>query len=354
MKSRDKIILAFLILIAFGYFIYLIKSILTPFVCSLIIAYLLDPFVDHLHEKWRISRLQATSLILGLFLVTLICLGVVVFPIVYTQFSDLISTIPEYLTAIFTKIYPQMASMLGEFGIKISPNFAELIENDKIATPLFDFLTNFLSNFFASSVALINILSLIFIMPILVFYLLNDWDVLVAKIHGYLPAKFAASTQRIAKEIDDTLSGYIRGQINVCLILGATYSVLLSFTGLNFGFLIGFLTGLFAFIPYIGALSGVTAAIIIALFQWGFDAINVSFVALVFVFGQILESNFLTPKLIGSRVGLHPVWIIFGLFVFGSLFGMIGILFATPLTAISGVLIRHLALEYKKRFAHDG
>ena len=163
-------------------------------------------------------------------------------------------------------------------------------------------------------------------------------------------------SKRLTSTISNVILTYspfgnnVRGQFNVCLILVIIYSSLLSFTGLNFGFLIGFLTGLFSFIPYVGMLSGVTAAIAVALFQWGFDTSHISAVSLVFIFGQIVESNFLTPKLIGAKIGLHPVWLIFGLFIFGALFGFIGVLVAVPLTAICGVIIKHFALEYKKKF----
>ena len=206
-------------------------------------------------------------------------------------------------------------------------------------------------NAVSSTVFLINILSLIFITPFLIFYLLKDWDVVVNKVNSYLPESNTSLVRRIFREIDGTLSGYVRGQFNVCLILGTIYSVLLSCTGLNFGFIIGFLTGLLAFIPYVGMLIGVTIAIVVTLFQWGFDIPQISIISVIFIFGQVVESNFLTPNLIGSKIGLHPVWMIFGLFFFADLFGFIGILIAVPLTAICGVVIKQLALEYKRRFA---
>ena len=166
-----------------------------------------------------------------------------------------------------------------------------------------------------------------------------------------MPSKFANSVSKIMAEIDQALAGFIRGQISVCLILGFIYSILLTVVGLDFGFLIGIITGFLTFIPYVGALTGFIAAILVAFFQWGFSFIDLATITGVFIFGQLLESNYLTPKLVGKNIGLHPVWIVFGLFVFGALFGFIGVLFATPLTAVCGVLIKHLSFEYKKRIS---
>jgi predicted PurR-regulated permease PerM len=350
MKPKDKIIFSFILLAAFVWLVCLVKSALTPFICALIIAYFLNPLVDHLNKKFKLSRLVSTLLILGSFLALLTGLCSVLLPIIYTQLAGLLNSLPSYFETIATDFYPKVTASLNKFGFKINDNFASLAQDQEITAKFVEFSKNFLGGAVSSSFTLVNILSLVFVTPILVFYLLKDWDILVKKINDYLPRGVASSIKKIALDIDKTLSGYVRGQFNVCLILGLIYSTLLSFTGLNFGFLIGFLTGLFSFIPFVGMISGVTVAIIIALFQWGFDAHHITLVALVFTFGQLIESNFLTPKLIGSKIGLHPVWIIFGLFVFGALFGFVGILIAVPLTAISGVIIKHFALEYKKRF----
>jgi predicted PurR-regulated permease PerM len=316
----------------------------------LIIAYFLDPLVDRLHEKYKISRLVATSLILGLFIITLGALISVLFPIIYAQFLAFIDVLPTYFQVLVNDFYPKLAGTMNKVGLNIDGNFSHLIANEQITSRFVDLSKNIFDNAINSSITLINIFSLIFITPILVFYLLKDWDILIKSVNDFLPRSISSSVKKIAGEIDITLSGYVRGQFNVCFILGIIYSGMLSFTGLNFGFLIGFLAGLFSFIPYVGMLCGVTTAIIVALFQWGFDITHIAAIVLVFIFGQIIESNFLVPKLIGSRIGLHPVWIIFGLFIFGVLFGFVGVLIAVPLTAICGVIIKHFALEYKKRY----
>lgn len=350
MKTRDKIIFSLLALAAFIWVIYLIKSVLTPFIFSLIIAYFLDPLVDRLTAKYKLSRLVATSLILGFFMIIFVGACAILLPIIYTQFIALLDALPGYLQIVTQDFYPKIATFLNQFGFKLQGNFSNLIEDEKINDRFIYLSQNILSSALSSSMTLINILSLIFITPILVFYFLKDWDLLTEKINDYLPRAVSLPIQEISRNIDKTLSGYVRGQFNVCLVLGLIYSSMLSFTGLNFGFLVGFLTGLFAFIPYIGILCGTTVAITFALFQWGLDINHIAAVSFVFIFGQIIESNFLTPKLIGKKIGLHPVWIIFGFFVFGALLGFIGLLVAVPLTAICGVIIKYFSLKYKKRF----
>jgi predicted PurR-regulated permease PerM len=262
----------------------------------------------------------------------------------------LFDALPGYFQTISNDFYPKIAQILNKAGFKVEADLAHLFQNEQVASRFVDLSKNVFGNAIDSSLNFINVLSLIFITPILIFYLLKDWDILLKKINDYLPREISASVKKIATDIDKALSGYIRGQFNVCFILALIYSILLSFTGLNVGFLIGFLTGIFSFIPFIGMLCGVVCAIIVALLQWGFDPSHISAIALVFIFGQVIESNFLTPKLIGSKIGLHPVWIIFGLFIFGTLLGFIGVLVAVPLTAICGVIIKHFALEYKKKF----
>lgn len=346
MQTRAIIIL--LIISAFCGMLYLIKSVLAPFICSLVIAYFLDPLVHYLTNKHKLSRITATSLILGLFLSIFVSVSAVLFPIIYIQTADLIEALPRYLQIITHDFYPKIVATVAPFGIELDGDFAHLVNNDKARFVAMS--QDFLGSALSSSITLINILSLIFITPILIFYLLKDWDILTTKIYSLLPKTIAKPIKEIANEINETLAGYVRGQFNVCVILAIFYSISLSIVGLNFGFLIGFLTGMFAFVPYIGMLVGTTAAVVLALFQWGLDFTHLGFVALIFLFAQLVESNFLTPKLIGDKIGIHPVWMIFGLFVFGVLFGFFGVLLAVPLTAICGVIARYFALKYKKKF----
>lgn len=351
MKLEKIITLLIFTLLVFA-FLFVIKSILTPFIVAIVVAYFLDPLADRL-QKLHLSRTASAMMILSSFLllITLIC--VLILPLLYHQFVGFINMLPNYINVFVSDFYPKIVAFGNQNGFALENNLSQYLTSQNLSD-VFGFSGNFLGVVMQSGIVFINVLSLIFITPILVFYILKDWDVLTDKVDHYLPSHYANNIRKIFKEIDQTLSGYIHGQFNVCLILGIFYAIGLSVAGLNFGFLIGFLTGFLSFIPYIGMLCGVVIATIIALFQWGIDWVNIGWVALVFLIGQIIESNFLTPKLVGKKVGLHPVWIIFGIFVCGVLFGFVGILLAMPITAICGVLIKFSVLQYKKNFVING
>ncbi len=351
MKIKENFIIFSAIFLIIAACIYAVREVLSPFVFSFIIAYLLNPLADYLEKKIKISRLFATSLIILIFFIILTLICVFLLPIIYAQLLDFIDLLPQYLENFAKDFYPKIVIFAAKFGVILENDIFVLVKKWNLNENLSNFLQNFVSNLVNSTLGLINILSLIFIMPILVFYLLNDWQLMLEKIKIYLPKSSANSIKSLFLQIDKILSGYIHGQFNVCLILGVIYAISLTILGLDFGFLIGFLTGILSFIPYLGMVFGVTIAIIVALFQWGFDVYFLSFVAAIFAFGQIIESNFLTPKLIGKKINLHPIWVIFGLFFFGSMLGFIGILLAVPLSAVFGVLIRNAALKYKEKFA---
>lgn len=350
MKLKEKVIFVIAIIAVLLLLIYSVRSVLMPFICSIVIAYFLNPLVNRFHYKYKISRFRSTSLIIGLFFSTIISSGLLIFPVIYSQTVEFIDSIPSYFRIFARDFYPKISATLAKLGFVVDSDFSHSVLKDEITAKALNFSKEIFTSFIGSSSALINVLSLIFIMPILLFYFLKDWEVMVRKIDEYLPSYGGSQIRKVISDIDGTMSGYIRGQFNVCLMLGVFYAAFLSCTGLNFGFLIGFLTGMLVFIPYVGMLIGVTTAIIVALFQWGFDFGNIGLVSLVFFIGQVLESNFLTPKLVGDKIGLHPLWLIFGLFFFGATMGFVGVLFAVPLTAIVGVVFKHLAAEYKRRF----
>ncbi len=349
MTTKDKI---FATLLCFGVvitFFYAISSVLAPFVISLAISYFLNPLVNYLNRRFDISRTSATSLILGLFFAIIFAVVALLVPIIYIQLLALIDSLPHYFDIVSRNIYPKLSLFLNSFSGLQGEKIA-IINHEKILQGVAPFLDGMIVNAANSSASLLNFLSFVFIIPILVFYLLKDWEVILEKVGDYIPRKFSPILKSIASDIDKSLMGFVRGQFNVCFILGLIYAILLTLSGLNFGFLIGLFTGLFSFIPYLGMLCGVVLAVILALFQWGFDWESVGLISAIFIFGQMIESNFLTPKLIGSKIGLHPAWLIFGLFSCGALFGVVGILIAVPFTASIGVIAKHLSHEYIKKF----
>jgi predicted PurR-regulated permease PerM len=202
--------------------------------------------------------------------------------------------------------------------------------------------------------SLVSIVLLFVIVPVVAFYLLYDWDNMIARIDDLLPRDHAPIIRQLAGDIDTTLASFIRGMGTVSLILGTFYAVALMLVGLQFGLLVGAIAGLVTFIPYVGALVGGALAIGLALFQFWGDWLSIGLVAGVFVLGQVVESNYLTPKLVGGSVGLHPVWLIFAISVFGSLFGFVGMLVAVPVAAAIGVIVRYAISGYKRSLLYQG
>ncbi len=208
------------------------------------------------------------------------------------------------------------------------------------------YVTGFLASLWAKGQALISIFSLLIITPVVAFYLGCDWDRIVTSVDQLIPLQQRETVRGLAREIDASISAYVHGQSGVCLILGSYYAVGLTLAGLNFGFLIGVVCGLISFIPYVGSLTALVVSLCVAVAQffpeWGRIVIVVGIV----LFGQFLEGNVLSPKLVGHSVGLHPVWLMFALFAFGYLFGFVGLLLAVPLAAAAGVLIRFALRRY--------
>lgn len=348
MKLRDKILISLVSLVLLFWFLYMISSILTPFIAAIIIAYFLNPLVGKL-QKYRISRAASSLIILGSFLLVSGLGLVLILPLLYNQSLSLIQYLPSYFNFFVGEIYPKIVDFSTGIGLQISEDYHDYL-NGSVLSEAIGSYSGLFASVTKSGIAIFNVLSLLFITPLLVFYMIKDWNIFMEKTSDYLPSRYRPDIIKIVLEIDGNLSGYVRGQFNVCLILGLIYSIGLTICGLNFGFLIGFLTGIISFIPFVGMAIGALIALIVGTFQWGLDLGNFIPVIAVFLIGQIIESNFLTPKLIGNKIGLHPVWMVFGLFVFGVLFGFMGVILAIPFTVIFGVLIKFLASNYKKSF----
>lgn len=341
MNTKDKIIFFSVIAIIFASLIYAIRSVITPFIVSAVIAYFLDPSVDKIQKKFDFSRLSASIIVMSVFLFILIVVGLVVFPMIYDQTLNIIQNTPQYMSFLSDNFYPKIVNFFAKYNIKIENDFFSLLKNNNILNNSNLFIEKIIISTVGSTAFLINFLSLLFIMPILVFYLLKDWNNIINKIYLILPKKYAQEIKYVFILIDKSLSSYARGQIIVCLILAIFYAFGLTIFKLNHGFSIGIITGLLSFIPYVGFGLGVIIGILDGLIQWGISFTNLAPVVIIFIAGQFLESNFLTPNLIGKKVELHPLWIIFGIFFFGALFGFLGVFLSVPLTAISSVLIKY-------------
>jgi predicted PurR-regulated permease PerM len=334
-----------------AFFLYVFSSILLPFVAGLVLAYFLDPVADHL-QRLGLSRLLATIVILVLFVVTFALLLIILVPVLASQMSDFIVRLPSYVSRLQELIANRDSQWLKDFiGVDASVIRSSL---DSLLQQGAGFLTTLLQSIWSSGKTLIDVVALFVVTPVVAFYMLLDWDRMVSEIDKLVPREHVHTVRVIARDMNKAIAGFVRGQGTVCLLLGIIYAVGLTVTGLNFGLLIGLFAGLISFIPYVGSLVGLLLALGVALVQFWPDYINVLYVALAFGIGQFIEGNILQPKLVGSSVGLHPVWLMFALFAFGSLLGFTGMLIAVPTAAAVGVLVRFVIHRYQQSPLYTG
>ena len=268
----------------------------------------------------------------------------VVIPVLVGQLNDFAQRLPEYIEKLRAFVVDAQNSMLpgwvkGQIG-NIKNNFSGIMSEGVT------FLTGLFSQIWNSGKAIVDVISLLIVTPVVAFYILLDWDHMIAKVDRWIPRDYVGSVRQIAREIDQAVAGFIRGQGSLCLILGIYYAAGLSLVGLNFGLLIGLFSGMISFIPYVGSMIGLVLSVGVALVQFGADPVWIGLVLAVFFSGQFIEGNILQPKLVGQSVGLHPVWLMFALFAFGALFGFVGLLVAVPAAAAIGVLVRFALNRY--------
>ncbi|HEV7252615.1 MAG TPA: AI-2E family transporter [Mesorhizobium sp.] len=323
--------------------IYLFSDILLPFVAGMVLAYFLDPVADRL-QRLGLSRLFATILIVvGTLLLFALALTLLI-PILANQLQDFAARLPDYISrlqALLTSFEPGWLE--SRFGV----NEADLREGlNGLLSSGVGFVTAILGSIWQSGVALFNIASLFVVTPVVAFYMLLDWDRMVATVDSWVPRPHVQEVREIAADINAAISGFIRGQGTLCLVLGILYAVGLTAVGLNFGVLIGLFAGLISFVPYVGSLVGLVLSVGVALVQFWPDWPWVVAVAAVFFVGQFIEGNILQPRLVGKSVGLHPVWLMFALVAFGAFFGFVGLLIAVPAAAAIGVLVRFAIRRY--------
>lgn len=316
--------------------LWLLSGILLPFVAAMAVAYFLDPAADKL-EAWGCSRTVATIIITAAFFLIVIVLAVLLLPLLQQQAVDFATKVPGYLEV----LQAYLAGALERVQDRLP---AEDLEGLRKAVTAYlgegiRWLGQLAGSLWSGGLALLNLLSLLFITPVVCFYLLRDWDQMTAKIDGWLPRRHAPVIREQFHLVNETLAGFVRGQGLVCIILAVYYGIALTIAGLDFGLFIGIGAGAISFVPYVGAALGMLVSVGLALAQ--FDELQrVAIVAAIFIVGQFVEGNFLSPKLVGDRVRLHAVWIIFALLAGAALLGFVGVLLAVPVAAMVGVLSR--------------
>ncbi|WP_417597452.1 AI-2E family transporter [Pararhodobacter oceanensis] len=326
--------------------LWLLGDVLMPFILGMAAAYFLDPVADRL-ERMGLSRVWATVTICVMALLGLGLTALLVIPLLVEQTQSLIEIAPqltERAIGFVTERFPSLIDAdstlrqsLNSFGALLRSRGGELA-----------------NALLGSAASVINVVLLIVIVPVVAFYMLLDWDRMIARIDTLLPREYAPVIRDLARDIDDTVASFIRGMGGVCLIMGVFYAATLMLVGLQFGLVVGAVAGLVTFIPYVGAVIGGVLAVGLALYQFWGDWVSIGLVAAIFVSGQMLEGNVLTPRLVGRSVGLHPVWLLLALSAFGALFGFVGMLVAVPIAAAIGVVIRRAIDSYKDSALYQG
>jgi predicted PurR-regulated permease PerM len=337
-------------LVAFGFFLQLFSAVLLPFVVGFAIAYFLDPVVEKLGAR-GLNRSLATSLVLFLFFLIFGVTLVLLLPVLEKQFVDFAAKAPDLVKAAQAKL----AAVVSRLHAELSPQDLERLKGAAggFAGDALKLAGQILGKIWSGGLAFFNLLSLIFITPIVAFYILRDWPIIVKSIDSWLPRDHAATIRELINEADEMISGFVRGMGVVCIILAVFYGFALTMVGLDFGLVIGIIAGLISFVPFVGAIVGLLASVGMALVQyseWG----PIALVAGIFAAGQILEGNVLTPKLVGERIRLHPVWIIFALLAGGTVAGFVGVLISVPVAAVIGVLVRFATRQYVGSLMYRG
>ena len=351
MASRVQVGFWIGVLIAIIFTLWLLKGILLPFVAGIALAYFLNPVVVRL-EHIGISRVPSTLVIVGIMICVVMLFFLVVLPVLSTQLFDFIQRLPAYVTrlqGLFTEENREWLShLLGDRLPDLQQSISELM------TQAVTYLAGMLSSVWTGGQAVLSMFALMVVTPVVVFYILCDWDTMIDFMDRLIPIPQRDVVRDLAKSMDMSIAGFVRGQAMVCLILGTFYAVSLSMIGLNFGLLIGIVSGIITFIPYVGSLTGFVLAMGVAIVQFFPDWGMIGTVFAIFVTGQAVEGYVLSPKLVGDSIGVHPVWLMFALFAFGYLFGFVGLLLAVPLTAATGVLVRFAIAQYRQSSLYSG
>ncbi|WP_299639388.1 AI-2E family transporter [Devosia sp.] len=352
MSLRNQVLIWVSLFLVAILLLWVFRSILLPFVVGLTLAYLLNPVVNWL-QKLGIGRSWAAMLVLLMVLILLLGLLLALVPLVAVQIGGLIAGLPGYvadLQALLRKWAPQFTEWLGpERTAQLENSLTDLLGR---GVEFAGIITAMLAQ---SGLTVINTIAVLFITPVVAFYLLVDWEGMVKKADELLPRSYRGEIRAILADIDKAMAGVIRGQGSVILVLCAYYATSLTLAGLNYGLAIGLIGGLLSFVPYVGFLVGFALSMTVALVQfWPDRWVFVLIILVIYIVGQFLEGNILYPKLVGQSININPVWLMFALFAFALLFGFVGLLLAVPLAAISGVLTRYALTKYQQSSLYLG
>jgi predicted PurR-regulated permease PerM len=333
------------ILTLFVVFLRAVEPILLPFVLGMFVAYLMDPLAERL-QRLGVGRTAATAIITLSLCAMIVALIVWLAPLLYQQLHHLIARAPAMLTNLEGSAREWAAPVLQKLhGITGTGPDAIPADSAELVQRVVGGISQLASRLFSSGAALINLTGLLLITPIVCFYLIRDWPSVVKNVDSMLPLAYADDIRQQIKLINRTLASYLRGQVMVMMVMSVFYIILFSLIDLNFGLVIGLLAGCVVIVPYLGSAVSIGLGLVVAYGQFGVES-PFFFVLAVFGAGQVLEAQILTPKIIGDRVGLHPLWLLFGMLAGAVLLGFVGVLLAVPLTAVIGVLAKFALNRY--------
>jgi len=341
MTLTRQMIFWMLTLVAGVVALWILREILLPFVAGMALAYLLDPLANRL-ERIGVSRVIASLVIIGAFVLLFVALILIFVPLLTGQLAAFVERLPAYVQRLQALAMDPNREWLRKI---LGDGVADVQVSDLVKQGA-GWISTFLKSLWSGGQALLSIFSLIVVTPVVAFYLLSDWNRMVATVDNWIPLQHRDTVHALAHEMDDAIASFVRGQTAVCLILGSFYALSLTVAGLSFGLLIGLLSGVITFIPYVGSMTGLVVAAGVAIAQFWPEYTPILIVLGIFYVGQFLEGYVLAPKLVGESIGLHPVWLMFALFAFGYLFGFVGLLIAVPLAAVIGVLVRFALKQY--------
>ena len=333
-----------LLIFGFAALFWASRAVIGPFIAGFIVAYLLDPPATRL-EKLGWPRWLASFSVLTVFVLALVGILLASEPIIESQVVQLIERLPTLIDSAQPLIDRIVRQTQGSADAKA------VIAN--IGSRVAGWATDSLGSIVAGSLAFVNVITFVVITPVVAFYLLRDWSGIVAHLDSWWPRQQVATIRGLLGESDKALSGFVRGQSLVCMILAVFYAIGWSLVGLDYAIVLGILAGVFGFVPFIGVLVAVGLSLLIALGQFGLDPLQLGLVVGVFVVGQMLEGSVLTPNLIGNRIGLHPVWVLFSVFAGGQVAGIVGVFLAVPVAAVLGVVVRSALAHYRQSHFYD-
>ena len=328
----------------------LFSGILLPFAAGFVLAYLFHPIVGGM-ERARIPRGAAAFVIVAASMAMAVAFIAVIVPPLAAQLGQLIENLPVWYERAQSYLTEHYGPYLQHLTGPRKPG--EPAAAEQIGQHAASYLISQLQGLLKSGADLFNSLALLFLTPVVTFFLLRDWDKMIASLEDFLPRRQAPAIVEVAREIDSTISAYLRGTLIVLLVVSLFYMVSLGLIGLNYGLLIGLAAGLFSFVPYLGSTGGFLVSGAVALAQYWPDYRMPALVCGVFVFGQVVEGNVLTPFIVGNRVRLHPLWLLFALVASGYLLGFLGLVVSVPLAAALGVLVRHAIRKYYESPLHN-